>query len=170
MLKMRLSLRIFTLFCFGAAAALLYYATAKSPPQILSPSPTAPIISPVASNELQITELRLPPISLQEFPSANVIKTLPAHGAVQAIADLKAIRLVFSKSVAPPSKIIVLAGNKTIASGGEILTDKKTLELPISAGAFQARTLEPGIWEVYYDACFAGDTCYKGQFAFYGIP
>ena len=135
----------------------------------LSPSPSA---SPTPAGENQqpeIKQYRLPPITTEEFNAPNFISASPAHKEAVTLGDLKVVSLKFSAPLESPSKIIVFAGNKVASSGGEISADGKALNLLFSGGAFTARNLQTGIYEVYYDACFVGDACYKGQYAFYGI-
>jgi len=127
-------------------------------------------LAPVEQNrQLGVKEYRLPQISVEEFTAPNFASASPAHKEAMVLGDLKNILLKFSVPLAAPSKIIVLAGNKVVAAGGEISADGTALNLSFAGGAFTARNLQTGIYEVYYDACFAGDACYKGQHAFYGI-
>lgn len=134
--------------------------------------------TPAASPEVQsdqdpdtprIEQILVPPMSIEEFTSPNFVSTSPAHGTAASLNTIDAIRIRFSEELLSASKITVLAGNKLIASGGKISPDGKTLALALEFGSFGAREYPTAAYEVYYDACFVGETCFKGQYAFFGF-
>ncbi|MDO8557677.1 MAG: hypothetical protein Q7S09_00600 [bacterium] len=114
-------------------------------------------------------QINLPPITLQEFAAPNFIASSPTHKEALSLTDLKEVRLKFSERIEAPSKIFVLSANKVVGQGNTTSSDAKELFVPLDIGSFSARTFQDGIYEVYYDACFVGDMCYKGQYAFYGV-
>ncbi len=123
----------------------------------------------VSDDALQYRRVNLPSIILQEFAAPNFVISNPAHKEALSLEELKEIRLKFSGRIEAPSKILLLSANKVVGQGNTISPDGKELSLSVDIGSFSARTFPSGIYEVYYDACFAGDMCYKGQYAFYGV-
>jgi hypothetical protein len=144
---------------------------ADTAPKINSETSSASISgSPTSLEGLVYKQIRVPAIPTEEFAAPNFVKASPAHKAVVALADINSIRLEFSaKLVAETSRIIVFFRNTLVASGGTLSGDGKTLELPINTGTFSTKNFSTGIYEVFYDACFVGDQCYKGQYAFVGV-
>ncbi|MDP3963255.1 MAG: hypothetical protein Q8Q39_02040 [bacterium] len=123
-----------------------------------------------SAGDVRVSQVAASAVTIQEFTAPYFVKAEPAHEAVVALSDLSRVQLTFSRQLAGKNNIIVLAGNKLVASGGSIApADPKTLVLSVSAGAFETRDFATGVYEVYYDVCFTGDTCYKGQYAFVGI-
>ena len=123
-----------------------------------------------SGGDVRVKQVTLPEITIQEFTAPNFVKAEPPHKAIVPLAELTKVQLSFSRQISGKPNIVVLTGNKLVATGGTIApADPAMLILPISAGAFQARDFSDGVYEVYYDVCFAGDTCYKGQYAFIGI-
>lgn len=126
--------------------------------------------TPESSKGLVYKQIRVPAITTEEFTAPNFVKATPAHKAVVVLTDIREIRLDFSAAIAKQgSRITVFSGNKLIASGGIVPANDKTVVLPFDTSTFSTKTFSTGIYEVFYDACFAGEQCYKGQYAFFGV-
>jgi hypothetical protein len=121
-----------------------------------------------ATEQVALTDKGFPAVDLAEIASPHFVRSVPSHGTDLKLEDINGLRLVFSAPLRAESKVSVFNGKKRVAAGGAVLPDGKTLymTLPDIAAGANEKAL---ILDVFYDACFSGDDCYKGQFAFIGI-
>ncbi len=125
-----------------------------TPPATAAPAPT-PEVSPTPTPTPAPTPVVF---DLEELKSAHYLQASVAHGA-KLPAPPAEVSINFNFVLAPPTQFRVEKDGATIATSTTISADRLTLSGAVPDSG-------PGVYAVYYDACWPDGSCHQGQFGF----